>query len=148
MPTMDHEIVTLGGFTVAGFSSEGLGQGIPGTWQQLAARRADWPSAAQYGVGQPTMGNLRFLAGVRLPDGAVAPDGLEVAAVPAGRYLKQPYRGDRRQMATEVTRLFSSVVPALGEQCAQPLLFFAQYTGDVSEPGQPQIDCELFVQLG
>jgi predicted transcriptional regulator YdeE len=144
---MAYSIITRAALTIAGFSSEGAGPGIAAAWQQLAARRADWPSDQLYGVGQPTMTSLRFLAGVLVPAGKIAPAGLEVIEVPAGRYFSQPYRGDRRKLAQAVMQLYSSVIPAASEPFALPMLFVAEYVGDVSDPGQTEIECELYIHL-
>lgn len=144
---MAHEIVMLPALTFAGFSSQGAGQGIPATWQRLAARRADWPSTALYGVGRPDMHHLYFLAGVLVPDGAAAAEGMEVVAVPAGRYLQQHYSGSRRGLPTVVGALFEQTITGAGEQPATPWTFVVQYRGDPSDTSQSQIDCELYVQL-
>jgi DNA gyrase inhibitor GyrI len=144
---MSHEIATLPALRVAGFSSSGVGQGIPASWQQLAARRADWPSQELYGVGRPEGHGLYFLAGVLVPDGAAAPAGLELEELPPGRYLCHHYSGTRRGLPTIVGELFNSAVAAAGERPGDPWMFVVRYAGDVSDPAHNQIECEIYVQL-
>jgi predicted transcriptional regulator YdeE len=142
---MEQKVVELAGLRVAGFKA-GAAHEIPKAWQALAARRAEWPAEQQYGVGWPGMARLDFLAGVELPAGAGLPAGMEAADVPAGRYFHRPYAGDRRQLAAAVMQAYAELAAA-GLSPAQPWLFVARYAGDVADPRQAQIACELYVQL-
>jgi hypothetical protein len=139
--------VQLAAFTVAGFAADGDGRQIPGLWRQLAARRADWPSGEQFGVGWPTTAGLRYLCGVRLPPGVAAADDFTRAEVPAGCYFRHSFSGDRARLGSAIGLAFTELVPAAGLRVASPLFFVAAYAGDAADVSQPQVSCEAFILL-
>jgi predicted transcriptional regulator YdeE len=93
---------------------------IPTAWQKFWNEfpKSDFPKNSEaFGVSTPIAGSngkLRYIAGVEVNPGYVAPAGFELVTIPAGNYLEVTHSGNISNLAQSYGKAYGVVFPQSG----------------------------------
>lgn len=93
---------------------------IPGAWQKFWKEfpKSDLPNSSDaFGASFPihtSPGMLHYIAGVEVPVGYAAPEGFELATIPAGNYLEITHQGNISGLAQSYGEAYGVVFPQAG----------------------------------
>lgn len=147
---MEYDIVELEAFQVCGLGLDCPNDdtsGIDALWDRFLARAGEVAGSELYGVSHGNPGGFYHVAGAKVAGEPAVPEGMELTAVPGGRYMRVAFDGDPQKIARTFDALLDEVIPQAGLRAAEPGCCLEAYPEDSWNPETSTMKLDLLVRL-